>query len=1115
MIGGSGDTELMIDSGADANVICDRDFQLIMKEFSTGTRSLHDVDHSPVATISGYASESCLRITCSFKAWIEMVQQADEIPKKPKTFAEFFVVKGGGRSLLGRATAFTMRILQVGTQVNAISASPTADEEFPSIPGVEIDFDIDESVKGVHRSYVSIPAHFYEPAMKRIAEMCRTKIIEEVKTPGKWLSGLSAVPKGKGDMRLVVNMTGPNKAITRQVHPMPRFEEIQLKLYGAILFSKLDVSSAFFHLKLSKRSMDMTCFKAPSTTGTKIYRFCRLVFGVNCAPEIFQREMERILEGIPRIVIYIDDVLIAARDAAELESITALVLARLAANNLTLNKDKCEFGKESVTFLGHKISSKGFNIDEQKVQDVECFRSPQNSLELKSFLGLVNFVRGFVRSFSDRTKALRDVDKSGRFYWGKVEQEAFTDLKRTIIESTISQGFFSTNDRTELYTDASPYAIGAVLIQINDKGEQRVISFASKSLTETEKNYPHVQREALAIVWAVEHFHYYTLGARFTIKTDAQGVSFIFDKDNTKPKKFLRRAEGWALRLNTFNYDIEFVEGELNIADPSSRLFQSGLEPVEFDEGEMPCEIATIEINATDDIIYEDGHMPMEEVRMETSKCNELQSVIRAIETNKWPPSLQLYKAAREELKIVKGVMAKRGLIVLPVSLRCKAIDIAHEGHQGVTKTKSKLKDIMWWPRMHRAVEDWVAGCRMCILTGRTEETIPMQRTLLPQGPWDYVALDYCGPFAAFGDIHVVCIVDYHSRYAVAAIVKSTGWQYLEPVFQEVFGRLGLPGKMKADNGPPFSGNAYKQFCTMNDIERVSSFPLNPQQNGMAEAAMKHINMAAQHASVEGTSLGKTLAARMRAHNDSEHSETHEVPSQVMFGRRLRRGLPSLLPTIVKIDMEAMRRRDTEAKMSKKEREDSRRRARNTKIEVGDKVVLLRPNKRKGETRFGHEEWTVKTMRRGDLTLIMPDGTETRRDVTKVKRLPSSLQPTQPVNQDMEVDRDRPPSPFLMAGNWSPTDRSIEQTRAEPELLSPQREENDDRPPSPFLSSALWAPISIPCDTGTVETESSPTQAPAVIQPASPQNRRPKRNVQQPARLKDCVLNEVSVMDAV
>jgi transposase InsO family protein len=148
----------------------------------------------------------------------------------------------------------------------------------------------------------------------------------------------------------------------------------------------------------------------------------------------------------------------------------------------------------------------------------------------------------------------------------------------------------------------------------------------------------------------------------------------------------------------------------------------------------------------------------------------------------------------------------------------------------------------------------------------------------------------------------------------VAVIVKSTGWQYLEPVFQEVFGRLDLPGKMKANNGPPFSGNAYKQFCTMNEIERVSSFPLNPQQNGMAEAAMKHINMAAQHASLKGTPLGKTLAARMRAHNDSEHSETHEVPSQVMFRRRLRRGLPSLLPTHVKIDMEAMRKHDTEAR---------------------------------------------------------------------------------------------------------------------------------------------------------------------------------------------------------
>jgi RNase H-like domain found in reverse transcriptase/Reverse transcriptase (RNA-dependent DNA polymerase) len=273
----------------------------------------------------------------------------------------------------------------------------------------------------------------------------------------------------------------------------------------------------------------MTQFKAPNTNGTKTFQFLRMVFGVNCAPEIFQREMERILEGIPGIVIYIDDVLVAGATLEEYEATLQLVLERLCDNNLSLNDAKCEYAKEKITFLGHQVSAGGFNIDEQKVSDINAFRSPRNSTELKSFLGLSNFVRGFIRNFSDLTKPLRDVDGKDKFRWGPEQEEAFETVKKKIADCTVAQGFFNTNDKTELYTDASPYAIGAVLTQVNSRGKRRIISFASKSLTETERRYPQVQRESLAIVWAVEHFHYYTLGARFTIKTDADGVRFIFD----------------------------------------------------------------------------------------------------------------------------------------------------------------------------------------------------------------------------------------------------------------------------------------------------------------------------------------------------------------------------------------------------------------------------------------------------------------------------------------------------------------------------------------------------------------------------------------------------------
>ena len=145
--------------------------------------------------------------------------------------------------------------------------------------------------------------------------------------------------------------------------------------------------------------------------------------------------------------------------------------------------------------------------------------------------------------------------------------------KNAICENTLKLGYFNKGKKTVLYADASPVAVGAVLVQEKgNKGNQQIISFASKTLTETQKYYPQIQREALAIVWAVERFYFYLLGRHFTIRTDARGLSFIFDKEKVSCKRALNRAEGWALRLGAYDYEIEWIKGRENIADPPSRL---------------------------------------------------------------------------------------------------------------------------------------------------------------------------------------------------------------------------------------------------------------------------------------------------------------------------------------------------------------------------------------------------------------------------------------------------------------------------------------------------------------------------------------------------------------
>lgn len=238
---------------------------------------------------------------------------------------------------------------------------------------------------------------------------------------------------------------------------------------------------------------------------------------------------------------------------------------------------------------------------------------------------------------------------------GRASDTSFTTLKEQIIRCTVSLGYFSEHDTTMLYTDASPNALGAVLVQEGMDKRPRIISFASKALTTTEKKYAQNQREALGAVWAVEHFSYFLLGRHFTLRTDAQGVSFIFNRSRENNKRALTRADGWALRLSPYNYNIEYVKGRYNIADPSSRLYE-GIDEA-FDEELSPWEISSLEANVVSFLTEED-------IKRYTMEDVTLQQVMEALQSGKWAKQLRRFQAVSNDLCVKNGILTKLGCAV-------------------------------------------------------------------------------------------------------------------------------------------------------------------------------------------------------------------------------------------------------------------------------------------------------------------------------------------------------------------------------------------------------------------------------------------------------------------
>ena len=212
------------------------------------------------------------------------------------------------------------------------------------------------------------------------------------------------------------------------------------------------------------------------------------------------------------------------------------------------------------------------------------------------------------------------------------------------------------------------------------------------------------------------------------------------------------------------------------------------------------------------------------------------------------------FKKLSDDLYTCDGLLVKAGCVVIPSSLRTKALSVAHEGHPSTAKFKSILRQRVWWPGITNDAEAWVNSCATCAINGKPEKPTPMKRVLAPESVWETIAVDFNGPYSKFGGISILVIVDYRSRYVIAKPVKSTSFENTKRVLDAVFDKEGFPECIKSDNGPPFNGEDYKRYCSERGINLIFSTPLRPQQNGLAESCMKVVNKAMVAASFNGTS---------------------------------------------------------------------------------------------------------------------------------------------------------------------------------------------------------------------------------------------------------------------
>lgn len=950
---------------------------------------MYNIKEGTDRSLKAYASKGELDVLATFEAFLFI---SDE---RPVHLEKFYVVKNANRSLLGRPTALRYSVLMLGFNVpvlqgdgpdahgaSSMLATIVASNPFPkfNIPPVKISYD--KSRPPCRNIFSNIPQAIKPLVEKRLQELIAADIIEPVSEgmDVSFCSSMLAIPKGKHDIRLVIDLRGPNQYIQRTPFAMPTLESMMAELNGAKWFSTIDLANAFFHIELDKDSRHLTNFY----TEFGLFRCVRLPFGLCNAPDIFQEVLQRvILGGCLGVKNYLDDVLVFGPTKEVHDARLEEVLSRLRQHNVKLNDSKCVFSSQSVKFVGFALSPNGWSVTDEKMTAIKSFRTPKTCGEVKSFLGLVTFADRFIQRRADLTVHLRALANSDRFYWTELEDREFNNLQDNALKAITVLGYYSPTDVTELYVDASPVGLGAVLVQYNSDNEPRIIACASKALTPTEQRYPQTQREALGVVWGVERFSSYLLGRSFVIRTDAQANEFIFSTTHRLGKRAVTRAESWALRLQPYDYVMKGVCGKENLADALSRLIHESQKAEPFEEDDTGHLLYSLD---------DSMNITWEEIEKEAEEDEEMQMLHEALVTDNWPKELRKYETQKKNISFLGFLMFKGDRAILPSSLRTKALQAAHGGHVGESAMKKIMREFFWWPRMSIDAEKFVQNCETCAMLSRKNPPLPLSSRELPDGPWQILQVDFltitgCG----YGEFLV--LVDTHSRYLNVIEMRNKDAESTNEALCEIFKMWGLPLILQSDNGPPFQSVTFTQFWEQKGVKVRKSIPLWPQSNGAIERQNQGILKAMSASKLEGKNWRQSLQQYVHNHNTLvPHSRLGITPFELMVGWKFRGNFPSLWKSYQldrEVDYDDIREKDAESKLVSKQNSDAAHGARDSPIQIGDTVLLAQQRKSKMDPTFGAERFKVVARDGAKIVILSRSGVQYTRNVHDVKAAPS------------------------------------------------------------------------------------------------------------------------------
>lgn len=743
--------------------------------------------------------------------------------------------------------------------------------EFKTEMSIQIKSDAKPFVQSVPRT---VPLALLPKLKVELDRLLKLDIIEKIEIPTAWVSPIVCVDKGD-TVRLCCDYTKLNESVLRSHFPLPKIQHTLAQLGGSKYFSKLDATSGFYQIKLNKESQLLTTFITPYGR----FFFKRLPFGISCAPEYFALNFSKILTGLEGVVYHMDDVLIHASSMEKHDEILIRVLSKLYSEGITLNPKKCVIGVKSIKYLGHLISEDGISVDPDRVEAIREFPIPENKTDVMRLLGMINFTAKYINNKSELLEPLTALLKKDRdFLWGPAQDKAFNTIK-LILEKPPNLAFFDPNKTIIVSADASSFGLGCCLMQENNDKSREIVAFGSRLLSEAETRYAQIEKEALALTWAAEHFSDYISGVRNLIfESDHKPLLQILQTKNLD--SLTPRLQRFRMRLMRYKYTIIYTPGK-NLIIPDT-LSRGPIQTQKFN-GELQVEVDTFVKAVIKNLPVKPDFMKLIKLEQEQDDiCKKLKeySILSWPEKSKLPPELFPYYQHRYDISFSENLLLKDTRIIIPKSLQLKVLEFIHTGHLGIVKCRERAKMSVWWIGLSTQIENLVKNCPSCIENRQNiKETFYKDKTV--SRPWQKIAVDFFKH-----DKWYMILVDYYSRYFEIFELNSLTEESIIPKMKEVFSRFGIPEVVRSDNGTQFS-RKFREFAHIYDFAHVTCSPKFSQSNGGG------VERAVQTAKRLIKKNRDDIFLALLAYRTSplEHGFS---PSELLMNRKLRSTLPIL-----------------------------------------------------------------------------------------------------------------------------------------------------------------------------------------------------------------------------